>query len=59
MSELKIWMNGSLKSQEEAVLPVNSAAVFYGTNVFEGIRAYWKSSSASASRSTSRASTSP
>ena len=41
MSELKIWMNGSLKSQEEAVLPVNSAAVFYGTNVFEGIRAYW------------------
>ncbi len=41
MSELKIWMNGSLKSQEEAVLPVNSAAVFYGTNVFEGLRAYW------------------
>jgi branched-chain amino acid aminotransferase len=41
MSELKIWMNGSLKSQEQAVLPVNSAAVFYGTNVFEGLRAYW------------------
>jgi branched-chain amino acid aminotransferase len=41
MSELKIWMNGSLKSQAEAVLPVNSAAVFYGTNVFEGLRAYW------------------
>jgi branched-chain amino acid aminotransferase len=41
MSELKIWMNGSLKTQEEAVLPVNSAAVFYGTNVFEGLRAYW------------------
>src|SRR5258708_34730106 len=41
MSELKIWMNGSLKSQADAVLPVNSAAVFYGTNVFEGLRAYW------------------
>jgi branched-chain amino acid aminotransferase len=41
MSELKIWMNGTLKSQAEAALPVNSAAVFYGTNVFEGLRAYW------------------
>jgi branched-chain amino acid aminotransferase len=41
MSELKIWMNGTLKSQADAVLPVNSAAVFYGTNVFEGLRAYW------------------
>jgi len=41
MSELKIWMNGTLTSQAEAVLPVNSAAVFYGTNVFEGLRAYW------------------
>jgi branched-chain amino acid aminotransferase len=41
MSEFKIWMNGSLKSPAEAVVPVNSAAVFYGTNVFEGLRAYW------------------
>jgi branched-chain amino acid aminotransferase len=41
MSEFKIWMNGTLKSQAEAVVPVNSAAVFYGTNVFEGLRAYW------------------
>ena len=39
--ELKIWMNGQMKSQAEAVLPVNSAAVFYATNVFEGLRAYW------------------
>jgi branched-chain amino acid aminotransferase len=39
--ELKIWMNGKLVSQAEAVLPVNSAAVFYATNVFEGLRAYW------------------
>ncbi len=41
MRELKIWMNGKLVPQAEAVLPVNSAAVFYATNVFEGIRAYW------------------
>jgi branched-chain amino acid aminotransferase len=36
-------MNGKLVPQAEAVLPVNSAAVFYATNVFEGIRAYWNS----------------
>ncbi|PYN55509.1 MAG: branched-chain amino acid aminotransferase, partial [Candidatus Rokuibacteriota bacterium] len=41
MRELKIWMNGRLVAQDQAVLPVNSAAVFYGTNVFEGLRAYW------------------
>ena len=39
--DLQIWMNGRLVSQAEAVLPVNSAAVFYATNVFEGLRAYW------------------
>jgi branched-chain amino acid aminotransferase len=41
MSELGIWINGRLVPQAEATLPVNSAAVFYATNVFEGIRAYW------------------
>ena len=41
MAEPKIWMNGKLVTQAEAVLPVNSAAVFYATNVFEGLRAYW------------------
>jgi branched-chain amino acid aminotransferase len=41
MKELRIWMNGKLVPQAEAVLPVNSAAVFYATNVFEGLRAYW------------------
>ena len=41
MADFKIWMNGKLVSQAEAVLPVNSAAVFYATNVFEGLRAYW------------------
>jgi branched-chain amino acid aminotransferase len=40
-NELRIWMNGKLVPQAEAVLPVNSAAVFYATNVFEGLRAYW------------------
>src|SRR5262245_59707800 len=43
MADLKIWMNGKLVPQEQAVLPVNSAAVFYATNVFEGLRAYWNS----------------
>jgi branched-chain amino acid aminotransferase len=41
MKALDIWMNGKLVPQAEAVLPVNSAAVFYATNVFEGLRAYW------------------
>jgi branched-chain amino acid aminotransferase len=41
MADFKIWMNGKLVPQAEAVLPVNSAAGFYGTNVFEGLRAYW------------------
>jgi branched-chain amino acid aminotransferase len=41
MTDFKIWMNGRLRTQDEAVLPVNSAAVFYATNVFEGLRAYW------------------
>jgi branched-chain amino acid aminotransferase len=41
MKDLKIWMNGKLTEQAQAALPVNSAAVFYGTNVFEGLRAYW------------------
>ena len=41
MADFKIWMNGRLVPQEQAVLPVNSAAVFYATNVFEGLRAYW------------------
>ena len=34
MNELRIWMNGRLVEQAEAALPVNSAAVFYATNVF-------------------------
>ena len=41
MATFNIWMNGKLVPQDQAVLPVNSAAVFYATNVFEGIRSYW------------------
>jgi len=41
MTDFRIWMNGKLVEQAQAVLPVNSAAVFYATNVFEGLRAYW------------------
>ena len=41
MSEFGIWLNGSLVPESEAALPLNSAAVFYATNVFEGLRAYW------------------
>jgi len=41
MKELGIWMNGTVVPPGQAVLPVNSAAVFYATNVFEGLRAYW------------------
>ena len=41
MSTLKIWMNGDLVPEPEAKLPINSAAVFYATNFFEGLRAYW------------------
>ncbi len=41
MADFKIWMNGRLLAPDQAVLPVNSAAVFYATNVFEGLRAYW------------------
>lgn len=36
-----IWLDGELVPRAEAALPIGSAAVFYGTNVFEGIRAYW------------------
>ena len=40
MATFNIWMNGKLVPQEQAVLPVNSAAVFYATNVFEGPARY-------------------
>ena len=36
-----LWMDGELVPRDKAVLPVSSSAVFYATNVFEGLRAYW------------------
>ena len=36
-----IWMNGRLAPFQEATVHVGSAAAFYATNVFEGIRIYW------------------
>lgn len=36
-----VWMNGELVPSQQAMLPIGSAAVFYATNVFEGLRAYW------------------
>lgn len=37
----KVWMDGKLIPRDEARLSIGSAAVFYATNVFEGLRAYW------------------
>ena len=53
MADFKIWMNGRLVPGDQAVLPVNSAAVFYATNVFEGLRAYWNAAASSPTVSSS------
>jgi branched-chain amino acid aminotransferase len=37
---LKIWIDGQLKSTEDATVSVLSHALHYGTGVFEGIRSY-------------------
>jgi branched-chain amino acid aminotransferase len=36
-----IWMNGKLAPFQDATIHVSTAAAFYATNVFEGIRVYW------------------
>ena len=36
-----MWFNGEYVSAEEALVPVTTHAIHYGTSVFEGIRAYW------------------
>ena len=45
MSEFKmpqyVWMNGKLVPCEEATVHIFSPCARYGTNVFEGLRAYW------------------
>lgn len=36
-----VWINGKLVPEGEAVIPILTHALHYGTSVFEGIRAYW------------------
>src|SRR6266540_351345 len=36
-----LWMNGKLAPFQDAMIHVSTAAAFYATNVFEGIRIYW------------------
>jgi branched-chain amino acid aminotransferase len=36
-----LWMNGKLVPFQDATIHVSTAAAFYATNVFEGIRVYW------------------
>jgi branched-chain amino acid aminotransferase len=36
-----LWMNGQLVPYQDATIHVSTAAAFYATNVFEGIRIYW------------------
>src|SRR5918996_3633146 len=36
-----LWMNGQLVPFQDATIHVSTAAAFYATNVFEGIRIYW------------------
>lgn len=38
--EVVVWLNGSLRSPQEAVVPIMSHALHYGTTVFEGMRAH-------------------
>jgi branched-chain amino acid aminotransferase len=39
-----LWMNGQLVPYQNATIHVSTAAAFYATNVFEGIRVYWNDS---------------
>ena len=41
----KIWQNGSIVSWEDATIHASSECVLKGSNVFEGIRAYWSDDS--------------
>jgi branched-chain amino acid aminotransferase len=36
-----LYLNGRIVPYAEAVIPVQSNAVKFGTSVFEGLRAYW------------------
>ncbi len=36
-----VWLDGEYVHLDEAMLPITTHALHYGTTVFEGIRAYW------------------
>ena len=36
-----IWFDGNFVKHSNAVIPVTTHAIHYGTSIFEGIRAYW------------------
>ena len=36
-----VWINGKLVPENEAMVPILTHALHYGTSIFEGIRAYW------------------
>ena len=36
-----VWFNGEYILTKEAMVPITTHAIHYGTSVFEGIRAYW------------------
>jgi len=38
-----IWFDGKLVPVNMAKVPVTAHAIHYGTSIFEGIRAYWNS----------------
>ena len=44
MENQVIWFNGEIRRRHEAKVSVLSPTAQYGLNVFEGIRAYWRSS---------------
>lgn len=37
---MKVWMDGRIKSSKEALVPITTHAMHYGTSAFEGVRAY-------------------
>lgn len=36
-----VWLDGRYVRLSEAVVPITTHAIHYGTSIFEGIRAYW------------------
>jgi branched-chain amino acid aminotransferase len=38
-----VWFDGKMVKDEEAMVPVMTHAIHYGTSIFEGLRGYWNS----------------